>query len=259
MSIINSNFTNNTAGDQGGAIMAEGPFNITNSIFINNTVIKSDSRGGAIVIGGNAGPGNIINSSFIENKATDTVSNGRGGAVYLWGSNISIIDSNFTNNYVGIIGGGVWNSNWHNTVINCNFIDNQANYGGVIYNDIPGNLIVSGNTMSDNVANVLGQRIYNNGTICILNLTYLKNTTYNVYNGTNVVLYAILVDDMGNTVTGQNISFFVDRVFIGNIESVEGYAEINYFVIGESGDLLPVYGSYDEIGPLFMIELNTIH
>lgn len=102
--------------------------------------------------------------------------------------------------------------------------------------------------MKDNIASVFGNIIYNNGNMSILNLIYLKNITYNVSNGNNVPLYVYLTNDMSNLVAGQNISFYVDRVLIGTIKSIEGYAEFNYAVIGEDGDIFQVNGSYDRIG-----------
>ncbi|WP_225369958.1 DUF11 domain-containing protein [Methanobrevibacter arboriphilus] len=48
---------------------------------------------------------------------------------------------------------------------------------------------------------------------------------------------------MGNPITGQNISFYVNNVFIGNSTADEGYASINYLINQTKGILL-VNGDY---------------
>ncbi|RBQ24119.1 hypothetical protein ALNOE001_05060 [Candidatus Methanobinarius endosymbioticus] len=94
------------------------------------------------------------------------------------------------------------------------------------------------NSMSDNTAN-LGQMIYNEGRMGVLNLTFIANSTWLVNKGSTIILYAKLLDDMGNTVTGQNISFYINGIFFANITSIEGYANINYTI--PSNTLLSLY------------------
>jgi predicted outer membrane repeat protein len=207
ISIINSNFTNNTADNFGGAIINIGSeMNITNSTFTHNTA----ENGGAVYNGGSFAITNIDNSTFNNNIATD-----KGGAL---------------NNEVGIM-----------NVVNSTFLNNIAAYGGGIFN--LETMMVSGNTMEGNLATILGQEIFNNGTMGVLNLTYLNNSTITVNNNTNVVLNATLTDDMGNLVTGQSISFFVNGTFIGIATAIEGVANLTYFVSQGTG-IVPVTGDY---------------
>lgn len=102
---------------------------------------------------------------------------------------------------------------------------------------------VSGNIMRGNVA-ILGNAIYNKGVIGVLNLTFINNSTMNVKNSQKITLFASLTDDMGNAVTGQNISFFVNNTLIGNLTVIEGYGNLSYTVNGVVGEILPVSGTY---------------
>jgi uncharacterized protein DUF11/polymorphic membrane protein len=227
--VINSTFTNNRANytgenNVGGAItnIYGDNSSIVNSTFINNTAALYS---GAFY---NSGGSNfsVINSTFINNTATSYY----GGAITnANGINFTVLNSNFTNNSAGAYGGAIFNDAVSNmNVTNSNFIDNIAGgRGGAIHNS--GNMTVFNNSMSGNVAS-LGQMIYNTGNMGILNLTYLNNETIIVDNNTSVLLNATLTDDMGNTVTGQNISFYVDGIFIGNQTATEGQATISYLV-----------------------------
>ncbi|KZX14501.1 putative outer membrane protein pmp11 precursor [Methanobrevibacter cuticularis] len=247
LGLLNCTFTNNTASSSGGAITSSYNSNSTidNCQFINNAA--NDSYGGAIVnIVGNM---NINNSLFLNNTANyiggaiyneDTNMNitnsnfinntayASGGAIFNNIGNMNVTISNFTNNIATNDGGAIFNNMGNMNVTISNFRNNIAtNEGGAIFND--GSMLLSGNLMSGNVA-ALGQMIYNNAEIGVLNLTYLNNETVIIGNNTQTILFATLTDDMGNTVTGQNISFYVNGTFIGNETSIEGRAEIPYLV-----------------------------
>jgi len=105
---------------------------------------------------------------------------------------------------------------------------------------------VSGNIMSGDTANVLGNVIYNNGTMGILNLTYLDNSTINVKNNTLVTLNVTLTDYMGNPVTRGNITFYFNDTWIKNVTSIESMASINYTT--NIPGLVPVNGVYNGNG-----------
>ncbi|WP_394325432.1 hypothetical protein [Methanobrevibacter arboriphilus] len=280
--LINCTFTNNTAALYGGAIHNNGGnFTIINSAFINNT---ATNYGGAIY---NTGANmSVNNSNFTNNTATIY-----GGAIYNTGTNTSVNNSNFTNNTSNTFGGAIYNAgaNWgvnksnfignnafnhggaiynngiNASIISSNFVNNTASIGGGIFNNQT--MLVSGNIMEGNIASTLGNEIYNNGSMGILNLTYLNNSTVTVKNNTYVILNATLTDDMGNLVTGGNISFFVNGTFIGNAEAIEGVADINYFV-NQGDGIVPVTGDYaahpgfDIIlrnGQLLIVSNNTVN
>ena len=271
--IINSTFINNTARGYGGAIMYMSyNFTITNSIFTNNT-----ATWGGVIFGQVSDGLTIINSSFNNNNATigsggviysdnnnyiiinsnftNNTANGFGGAIHNHGSNFTLIDCTFTNNTAYSSGGAIYNSDrgLNFKVINSTFNYNTASYGGAIYNY--GNMLVSGNLMSGNSANILGNVIYNNGGMGVLNLTYINNSTYFVKKGENFTLFATLIDDMGNLITGQNISFYVNGTLIGSIEAIEGFANITYFINAGEG-IIPVNGNYMGNG-IYDININN--
>ena len=231
-----NSFINNTANTDGGAIHnANSDVAISYNSFINNTANRS---GGAI----HSSNSNITISynSFINNAA-----NNNGGAIQMGAIDSTIHNNNFTNNTANN-GGAIYNGVNNVTVDNNSFTNNSANAnGGAIYNN--NGMSISNNTMSANVAG-LGQMIYNTGRIGVLNLTFINNSTWVLINGSNITLFAILTDDMGNTVTGRNILFYINGVQYGSITSIEGLAEINYTAIGEDGDLIPINGSYNGIG-----------
>ncbi|MCL2687405.1 MAG: hypothetical protein FWE58_02595 [Methanobrevibacter sp.] len=257
--VTNSTFMNNTA-NSGAAIQNSGyNFIVNNTNFINNNAHNTSTNyGGAISNSGNYFT--VANSTFKDNIGNN------GGAIRNTGANFTVIDSNFTNNS-GNNGGAIYNQGGANcSIASSTFTDNIGNNGGAIYNTgtnstvskstftgniaknnggsifNQGNMSVSSNTMTNNKA-TLGNMIYNTGNMGILNLTYLNNNTIKVVNGQNITLFATLTDDMGNTVTGQNISFIVNGINIGFSTSVEGNAIINYKVPDFEG-LLPVSGNY---------------
>ena len=238
--IINSTFKNNVAiWGYGGAIINHGAnFTIINSTFTNNTAYRS---GGAIYnhdkSSYSSGTYNfkVINSTFTNNTAQ------WGGAIYNFGNSSTITNSEFIGNIASRYGGAI--DNYGNlTLTDSSFTNNRAGRGGAIYNTANANMTLLRNTMSGNSAD-LGQMIYNDGNMGGLKLTYLNNGTMKVIKGRTVILLATLTDDMGNTVTGQSISFIVNGTTIGSVDSVEGYANISYIVPDFEG-LLTVSGAY---------------
>lgn len=105
---------------------------------------------------------------------------------------------------------------------------------------------VSLNIMKNNTTTTLGDVIYNLDSIGILNLTYLDNSTHIVIFGENVTLYATLVDDMANPITGQNIIFYVNGIFVGNVTSIEGFANLTFTAIIPG--TVPVNSIYEGTG-----------
>lgn len=97
--IDKSNFTNNTAGNYGGALAINGNITITRSIISNN----SASYGGGISYTGDSSYGHILNQLNIFNS---TIESNRGlhygGAFYFNYANVNIKDSNILNNFAPI-------------------------------------------------------------------------------------------------------------------------------------------------------------
>ena len=244
----------------GGAICNHGDdFTVIDSIFINNT---AGTSGGAINIQESKNSA-IFNSNFTGNIAgtgnfnLNLIGGTTGGAITNWANNATIVGCNFINNTAAGNGGAVANRGvvvfgiYINpdilpsiTIANSNFINNTARNGGSIFNELNGDALLSNNTMSGNSANDRGHMIYNTGTMGVLNLTFMGNSTLTTSKGSTVLLYATLTDDMGNTITGQDISFYVNGVFIANVSSVEGKASTAYLITADSEAILPVTGDY---------------
>ena len=119
----NCNFTNNKAGNEGGAMVGGGK--ATNCIFINNAA----NRGGAIQ---DIDPTNCI---FINNKAAN------GGAMYSFSSTMAK-NCVFINN-TATSGGGAGQAK---SFDNCTFINNSASYGGALYGGYVHNCTFINNT-----------------------------------------------------------------------------------------------------------------
>ena len=190
--ISGSNFENNVAGLNGGAIdWSANSVNgkVTDSTFTNNIAKRS---GGAIHWSGHYGT--ISNSEFTNNKATGEVTSeiggiiggGDGGAVLWVGSHGIINDgSKFENNYAKNRGGAVFlhgnsTENCTNTTIDtCTFEDNVAgvNGGALDWNEgsHDGNVLHS--TFTNNVAGSNGGAIFWSGHHGeILHSTFTNNT-----------------------------------------------------------------------------------
>ena len=162
-----------------GAIYgSQSTFIIEQSTFRNNSYpyywCCSTTYGGAIYLrGGNL---NILNSSFSDNSVANY--RGTGGAIYFDGNNISITNSSFINNRAITGGGGAIHSARRYTnilLVNNIFNRNTAAYCGVMevaefYHD---NVNITGNTFIYNRA--VGQISGNNGggVICIRNASIL--------------------------------------------------------------------------------------
>ncbi|WP_169805413.1 beta strand repeat-containing protein [Methanobrevibacter cuticularis] len=262
MSVGGSNFINNYAGDCGGAIYntVGADMSVSGSTFINNSAAR---YGGAIRNGGSNF--SVSGSTFINNTA---IANS-GGAIYnLFGINMSVSGSTFINNSAARYGGAIYIYTNNTDVSGSTFTNNNATNGGAIVIDDCNNVSVSGSTFTNNTASVNGggifnagnmtvsnnimkgnnassaNMIYNIGNMGILNLTYIDNSTKVVRWGQAVTLFATLTDDMGNTVTGQNITLIVNGTNIGDVTAIEGYANISLIITGSAGDFLPVSGNY---------------
>ena len=129
LTIINSNFADNSASLRGGVIyFREGNFTLENCSFSGNTI--GSYGGGAVYIYGSNG--NITNSKFTGNYA-----NNGGGAVYTSPETnqikINIIGSSFDDNHA-TYGGAVYvNTGCNVNLINSNFTANIGSGGGAIY------------------------------------------------------------------------------------------------------------------------------
>ena len=166
LDISKSNFTNNIKNYKNGnllvgAVATIGDATISDSYFVNN----SGRWGGALsVMGGESS----IATNFIDIDGTKFVNNSAlyGGAMFVWGSNYSISNSVFDNN--SAFGKGNMTPNNNNggalvvtqgnipisgTIINSNFTNNKAQYGGAAWIN-EGTIDISNSNFINNTATV---------------------------------------------------------------------------------------------------------
>ena len=180
VSISNSTFDGNTAGFQGGAILAAN-VTVTGSTFTENNAYA----GGAIFATTTA---TVTISTFTDNDAAFS----SGGAIFAPAATVA--NSIFRGNDAASSGGAITSSTA--TVISSNFTDNNAYVGGAIYSDttatisssaftsnsaVVGGAIGSGNvnatasTFTDNDAMVFGGAIYAWLSAAIVRSTFASN------------------------------------------------------------------------------------
>ena len=116
---------NSPTGDGGAIHFSSLQVSITNCSFINNTC---GDNGGAIY--GSSLVGSTITNCYFENN-TSNRSRGGGGAISFYQCDCSIIDCNFINNQANASGGAIaWSNSQNSTIINCNFTNNAVNDSG---------------------------------------------------------------------------------------------------------------------------------
>ena len=193
LDISKSNFTNNIKNYKNGnllvgAVATIGDATISDSYFVNN----SGRWGGALsVMGGEFSSA----TNFIDIDGTKFVNNSAlyGGAMFVWGSNYSISNSVFDNN--SAFGKGNMTPNNNNggalvvtqgnipisgTIINSNFTNNKAQYGGAAWIN-EGTVDISNSNFINNAATVeagaIGfEPVYTKITATVYGTNFINNT-----------------------------------------------------------------------------------
>ncbi|MDD7244701.1 MAG: Ig-like domain repeat protein, partial [Methanobrevibacter smithii] len=193
LDISKSNFTNNIKNYKNGnllvgAVATIGDATISDSYFVNN----SGRWGGALsVMGGESSSA----TNFIDIDGTKFVNNSAlyGGAMFVWGSNYSISNSIFDNN--SAFGKGNMTPNNNNggalvvtqgnipisgTIINSNFTNNKAQYGGAAWIN-EGTIDISNSNFINNTATVEAGAIgfepaYTKITATVYGTNFINNT-----------------------------------------------------------------------------------
>ncbi|GAB4025493.1 putative Ig domain-containing protein [Spirosoma koreense] len=201
VTVSNCTFRDNEARYCGGAIQNLNELTVTNSVFINNTMVGSGSIGGAI---------------------------GHKGSL------LQVTNSTFSNNSVGSSGGAICVYNGSATITNCLFKDNQANIagGGIIFR-ADAAAIVTNCTFSGNNAGGQGNAISdveNIQLVKITNTTIAGNTGNNGALGVNLNAVPPLLK---NCIVAGN-SANVNPDIFGPVDASSSY---NVIGTGGSGDL----------------------
>ena len=214
VTIANSYFSNNVAGDHSGAVYVEarlsgGQVNITNSYFNNNAIRNGSSygTGGALTVSAVGGEVTITDSHFSDNAVHSSNASSPGGAaifVKSAGAGVTITNCYFIGNVLGVAagpssagyGGALYVPDGHAgvTITNSHFIDNviasNGGHGGAVaVND--GNIAVVNTIFINNTANGGGGgAIYSGKSYTNISLTN------NIFSNNTAVYCGVLdVDD----------------------------------------------------------------
>ena len=169
-------------------------FNVPNGVtvilnnikFINGKATGTGVCGGAIYV--DNAKLTVNNSTFNNNKATES-----GGAIFVNDNgSLHVTNSNFTSNSVDNNGGGAIlisrNSN-DNNIVDCNFIDNTATWGGAVYTGYStvGSASITGCTFTNNVARNAGGGVLSRFALAVNNSTFIGNRALNADGGGAII------------------------------------------------------------------------
>ena len=141
-------------------------FNITNSIFTNNSATL---QGGVMFT--SYASFNIINSTF-TNSAVDS---GSGGVMYTTNGSIDITNSTFTNNIAQYEGGVISTPDGSFNITNSSFTNNSATQWGGVMVTSGGSLNITNSTFINNSAVLGGVMQIFDGSFKIINSTFTNN------------------------------------------------------------------------------------
>ncbi len=209
--VVNSNFTDNTATCNGGAIYFNSTINIDSCNFINN---YAKSNGGAIytTYSGNVENCNFTNNHGYEGGAIYILSGritscdfnnndaGYGGGIYFYSSRVDgkVSYSNFMANVASQRGGAIYSA-YSSTVTGCNLMNNRVTgsygYGGAIYFKNKGT--VNYCNLLNNSANNDAGAIYIDSSGEISRITYsnFTNNTGNHYAGAIMIKNSAIINN----------------------------------------------------------------
>lgn len=262
--LINCNFTNNSASSAGGAVLWRGNFgSIADCNFADNTVktaadvsltdgdgydprqphiMTVNSEAGALYLCGN--DISVDNCRFMNNYADFS-----GGAVAIvWGNNISISNSKFKSNRAGNTGGAIaWNGDG-GLLSDSKFIKNSQNDLFLNSHNITlDNVSIANESLIESWYDVDFSKVKFGPLNTFDDLSVLVNNTpeggilvleddYKFVNGTNkgiLISKSITIDGAGHTLNGNKLSrmfnITADNVTIKNINFVDGNAFGRYF------------------------------
>jgi len=183
LTVINSVFLNNLAGNWGGGVYNTGTLAITDSSF----VINYAYYGGGIFNDG--GSVTVTNSTFDQNSSGDN-----GGAIYNAdsGGHLEVSNSTFTLNTASA-GGGIASDSGtvivKGSTLKQNSADHPLGSGGGILNGPGAVMTVVNTTLAGNIADYYGGGIYNRGTLTMKNST-LSGNSASASNGGGLANYA---------------------------------------------------------------------
>ena len=256
--IKNSTFVNNSGGN-GGAVRNQNIINTIDTVYFQGNVANS---GGAFW---NGTWGSVVDSmtnvSFIQNAATG--GNQQGGAINNAGKITVLSDSSFTGNQAGKIGGAIANVNPSTgddtsarAIINLSDVTFDSNIagvsGGAIYNDVRGDITMSGdNVFSNNYAGGQANDIHNLGTVTINGGT--TKLTGGITGDTGkLTVSGGAVLDIGTSTIVQHSVTFDGSTLVASLLNSDNYGKIDADSISVSDSTLKLniggVGTYNIFG-----------
>lgn len=188
LTIINSHFTNNSGADGGAIKVIQSKLKLVDSFFSGN---KAGIDGGAIYLSGYFpyNPTNtqtiaertneIINSKFYNNKIENGLGLGEGGAIHIEGDTyLDITSSDFQGNSSIDEGGAIYIESNKDVKINSSYFCNNSSKthdGGAIAKRGVGTVFSKGNTFRGNTSNRDGAAIWAEGKLSSENDWFYQN------------------------------------------------------------------------------------
>jgi hypothetical protein len=199
--ISGTTLSSNAAGFWGGAIFnyIDADLTVTGGCTINSNEADGTFGGGLF---NDQGTANVSGTSFTSNAIFD-LDGGVGAGVASELGTLNLSNCTFTDNgdFAVVAGGGLYADDLSTTVSSCQFINNQAEYGGGIFQNSNDTLNMSGSTLADNTATDYGGGAYLAGIAYIDNSTFAGNQAE--YGG-GLISYTTLT--MANCTISTNIA-----------------------------------------------------
>ena len=193
MSIYDSKFSDNKA-NNGGVVYSTGKVSLVNSNFTNNAA----SINGGVVYSTDQVD---IWSSYFEKNHADGNTLGNGGGVIHSQNKITIHNSNFTDNQAKY-GGVIWNNGSSVEIIKSSFNADKADCGGVVY--CTGKLTITDSNFYNHRAS-FGGAIYCTDIFNISNSNFSKCQAGGSYSGGGGAIYARSDSKNGNSTITNSI------------------------------------------------------
>ncbi len=239
----NNDFTNNTA-DFGGAIsidesdVSHVDITISNSNFTEN---KATSEGGAIDSESNL---TVDTCKFDKNEAEN------GGAIYgaYIGVALNVIGSEFNENAASSYGGAVYSLGSDSTIDNSQFNKNNAAVGGALYAALGSNILINGSDFLENQASYAGGAAYfdqKSNNVAIKNSNFISNNA-SLYGGAVLSnVQSLNIDNVifndNNASAGSAIFHAAGTLGVSNSELIENQA------LAKSLTLEPIVDKFDVV------------
>ncbi|WP_304125132.1 hypothetical protein [Methanosphaera cuniculi] len=241
INITNSTFSGNNATKNGGVMAFErnSIVNITNSTFYNNraqngSVIIQQTYHGIILLQNSIL--NIRNSNFTQNIAEEY-----GGVIQNnINCSVDIKDSNFNKNNANI--GGVINNFDDVTITNSNFTENIATVNGGAINNLR-NLLISNTQFSNNKANN-NNTIYSTKNFTLKNSNITNNMGDIQFKSTNTFISPIVNEELSDD---ENVTFNIEnKTYIAQKNSTNYVTTTQTITTAGKQDVIIQYPSLNE-------------